>query len=539
VSSSSLNGSYGWRVSGLVAVLATVPSLASAQIQSLAFGPETAIDQPLSPANSQHLVAAARLAGTATLLWADGRTDPPTLMTAPVDAQGAPGATHMGPSSVSTGPAASDGQNFFFPSLPPTFTEAVLMSPTGTVLAVGAPRAHSPVETNPVFDGTNFLIVGLGQFWGYRYDTAGHLLEPNGVPLLFPGNPLLTGGTFNGFIPPVAACRGSACLIVWGGPGAGGTGVVLQSSVLTGTTLTAAAVLPFSNAPILDPPLLASSPGGWLVILTEFFAGTPPYRLRAIRISPQGLALDSPPLLVAQVPTLAQPINVTFDGEAYVVSWTIGSAVTGTSGYIARVTVDGTVPAGEPLQFGPSAVTVIASSTTAGSAIGSLIAYERSVGGTSRLFVRARVAPSASDAGVGGPETGATDAAAGPDAGATDAGLPPVDAGAVADADVASDTATTDHPDAATDASATDAAAMDAPVDAGRPPHHGRGCSTGDSDPAGSTGWFALGLLVAVALARRARRSFMPVDHAAESRNMVRHGDQDISSRGFGGCLRD
>jgi hypothetical protein len=427
--------------------------------------------------NSEALLATGSIAGQSTLLWNDDRSDPSVLVTAAVDAQGQPGATHVGP-AISATSATSDGQNFFLvtQSAPGGPYQAAIMTPTGTLLSSGVAVPPTMIQiSNPVFDGTSFLITTeeSPSFRGYRYDTAGQLLDPVGEVLSFPGNPLNTAALFmcGNQVPPFVSCQDAVCLFTCAVFGTNATFV--RASLLTGTTFSPqgviAGVIDDSLPSFFAAPALASSPDGWLVVVTDL--GTTPYQVRATRFSRQGAALDSPALILAQSSDPVLGAIAGFDGQAYVVSWAAGSSC-----FITRVMPDGTLPDSAPMEMGGVA-----------RAIGTSIAYMRGVGGAARLFVRARVPAGATDGGAGG-----ADAATGAgDASTHDTGVPASDSGAMS------------VPDTGVPASDSGLRIDAGSADGGRASHHG-GCNASGSGPEGSL--VLLAMLVSMAGALRGRR---------------------------------
>jgi len=215
------------------------------------------------------------------------------------------------------------------------------VSKTGVVLDTVAidPAQNRYSEVLPVigFDGENYLVLWMD--WGVYWDIIGTRISPDGE-ILDPGLiPVATGAGTAG--TGAIAHDGTNWFAVWGwaeDPFA--SGFVYGSRIdSTGTVLDPDGILLFPERGRGGPDV-AFDGNNYLVAWLEQDGDK---SIECVRVRPDGVVLDSVPIVVS-LPTMYQtPPTVAFDGRDFVLVWHQGADTTFSDLHGARVSPTGEV----------------------------------------------------------------------------------------------------------------------------------------------------------------------------------------------------
>jgi hypothetical protein len=179
--------------------------------------------------------------------------------------------------------------------------------------------------------------ISSGVF-GARLDRSVHLLDTTSVQLS-------TG--VNTQVTPAVASDGSNYLVVWGDDRHLGTSIYGARVNASGMTLDPQAIRMAATPVAQRNPAAAGNGSNYLVVWTEGELTSEQSDLRAVRVSANGVRLDSPPIAVSSAPEIQDQSAVAFGGGVYLAVWVDGRRSTPRYWYRdvygARVTPDGVV----------------------------------------------------------------------------------------------------------------------------------------------------------------------------------------------------
>ncbi|MCX7995956.1 MAG: T9SS type A sorting domain-containing protein [candidate division WOR-3 bacterium] len=192
-----------------------------------------------------------------------------------------------------------------------------VLEPFGIIISRASNNQSSPAVA---FDGNNYFVVwqdyrnGNADIYGARINTAGVLIDTNGIPI---------STASNNQAHPSIAFDGTNYLVVWDDTRTGGTYTDIYAArvSISGVVLDTGGIL-ISNA-VYDQsnPAVAFDGTNYLVVWQDNYYSTSNWDIMGARVTPAGVVLDPNGFSISYATNYQWYPAVAFDGTNYLVVW--------------------------------------------------------------------------------------------------------------------------------------------------------------------------------------------------------------------------